>query len=167
MGKPLKGLRVLEIGQLIAGPFCGSMLAGFGAEVIKLEKPGEGDPLRKWRMLHEGTSLWWRSMSRNKKSVTINLRSEEGRELARRLAAECDIFIENFKPGTLEKWGMGYDVLSEMNPGLIMVRVSGYGQTGPYAHRPGYANVAEGFGGIRYTSGFPDRPPVRTGILSW
>ena len=164
MDKPLKGLRVLEIGQLIAGPFCGSMLAGFGAEVVKLEKPGEGDPLRKWRMLHEGTSLWWRSMSRNKKSVTVNLRSNEGQEIARRLASKSDILIENFKPGTLEKWGLGYDELSDINPGIIMVRVSGYGQTGPYAHRPGYANVAEGFGGIRYTSGYPDRPPVRTGI---
>lgn len=140
------------------------MLAGFGAEVIKIEKPKTGDPLRIWRKLHNGTSLWWHSMARNKKSVTLDLRSAEGQSIARQLAAKADILIENFKPGTMEEWGLGFDGLSELNPGLIMVRVSGYGQSGPYSSRPGYANVAEGFGGIRYTSGDPDRPPVRTGI---
>ena len=162
--KPLKGLKVLEMGQLLAGPFCGSLLAGFGAEVIKIEKTKTGDPLRVWRKLHKGTSLWWLSMARNKKSVTLDMNSEKGQEIARKLAAKVDIVVENFKPGTMEKWGMGYEDLKAVNPGVIMVRVSGYGQTGPYAKRPGYANVAEGVGGIRYTSGYPDRPPVRAGI---
>lgn len=162
--KPLKGLRVLEMGQLLAGPFCGAMLAGFGADVIKIEKPGTGDPLRVWRRLHNGTSLWWLSMARNKKSVTLDLGHPKGREIARRLAEKVDILVENFKPGTMEKWGMGFGELRTANPGLVMVRVSGYGQTGPYASRPGFANVAEGFGGIRYISGYPDRAPVRTGL---
>lgn len=162
--KPLKGLKVLEMGQVIAGPFCGALLAGFGAEVIKIEKPKTGDPLRVWRKMHNGTSLWWLSMGRNKKSVTLDLTHAKGQEIARRLAAKVDILVENFKPGTLEKWGMGYPELRALNEGLIMVRVSGYGQTGPFAARPGYANVAEGFGGIRYISGDPDRPPVRTGL---
>lgn len=162
--KPLKGLKVLEMGQVIAGPFCGALLAGFGAEVIKIEKPKTGDPLRVWRKMHNGTSLWWLSMGRNKKSVTLDLTRPEGQEIARRLAAKVDILVENFKPGTLENWGMGYPELRALNEGLIMVRVSGYGQTGPFASRPGYANVAEGFGGIRYISGDPDRPPVRTGL---
>lgn len=162
--KPLKGLKVLELGQVIAGPFCGSLLAGFGAEVIKIEKPLVGDPLRIWRKLHKGTSLWWLSMSRNKKCITLDLNDPKGQEIARELAAKVDVVIENFKPGTLEKWGMGYEDLKAINPRIIMVRVSGYGQTGPYAKRPGFANVAEGFGGIRYTSGYPDRPPVRAGI---
>lgn len=162
--KPLKGLKVLEMGQVIAGPFCGALLAGFGAEVIKIEKPKTGDPLRVWRKMHNGTSLWWLSMGRNKKSVTLDLTRPEGQEIARRLAAKVDILVENFKPGTLENWGMSYENLRALNEGLIMVRVSGYGQTGPFAARPGYANVAEGFGGIRYISGDPDRPPVRTGL---
>lgn len=162
--KPLKGLKVLEMGQVIAGPFCGALLAGFGAEVIKIEKPKTGDPLRVWRKMHQGTSLWWLSMGRNKKSVTLDLTHQKGQEIARKLAAKVDILVENFKPGTLEKWGMGYENLRALNKGLIMVRVSGYGQTGPLAKRPGYANVAEGFGGIRYISGDPDRPPVRTGL---
>ncbi len=162
--RPLKGLKVLEMGQVIAGPFCGALLAGFGAEVIKIEKPKTGDPLRVWRKMHHGTSLWWLSMGRNKKSVTLDLTRPEGQEIARQLAAKVDILVENFKPGTLEKWGMGYENLRALNKGLIMVRVSGYGQTGPFASRPGYANVAEGFGGIRYISGDPDRPPVRTGL---
>lgn len=162
--KPLEGLKVLELGQLLAGPFCGAYLAGFGASVIKVEKPGAGDPLRIWRKLHRGTSLWWLSMGRNKKSITLDLSHPKGQEIARSLAAKSDILIENFKPGTMEKWGMGFDDLKAMNMGLIMVRISGYGQTGPYASRPGFANVAEGFGGIRYTSGYPDRPPVRTGL---
>ena len=164
MDKPLKGLKVLELGQLLAGPFCGAMLAGFGADVIKIEKTKTGDPLRVWRKLHKGTSLWWLSMARNKKSVTLDMRTPKGQEIARRLAVDADIVVENFKPGTMEKWGMGYEDLKAINPGLIMVRVSGYGQTGPYSSRPGYANVAEGVGGIRYTSGDPDRPPVRAGI---
>ncbi|MDQ3042405.1 MAG: CoA transferase [Acidobacteriota bacterium] len=162
--KPLKGLKVLEMGQLLAGPFCASMLAGFGAEIIKIEKPKTGDPLRVWRKLHKGTSLWWLSMARNKKSITLDMTSPKGQEIARRLAAKVDIVLENFKPGTMEKWGMGYEDLQALNERVIMVRVSGYGQTGPYANRPGYANVAEGVGGIRYTSGYPDRPPVRAGI---
>lgn len=162
--RPLKGLKVLEMGQLLAGPFCASMLAGFGAEVIKIEKPRTGDPLRLWRKLHNGTSLWWLSMGRNKKSITLDMTAPKGQEIARRLAARADILIENFKPGTMEKWGMGYDELKALNEGIIMVRVSGYGQTGPFSARPGYANVAEGFGGIRYISGDPDRPPVRTGL---
>lgn len=161
--KPLKGLKVLEMGQLIAGPFCGAILAGFGAEVIKIEKPGTGDPLRGWRKLYKGTSLWWLSMGRNKKSITLDMTRPEGQQIARRLAKNVDILVENFKPGTMEKWGLGFEDLRKINPGLIMVRVSGWGQTGPYAARPGFANVAEGIGGIRYTTGFPDRPPVRTG----
>ncbi len=162
--KPLKGLKVLEMGQLLAGPFCASLLAGFGAEVIKIEKTKTGDPLRVWRKLHKGTSLWWLSMARNKKSVTLDMRNPKGQEIARQLASKVDIVLENFKPGTMEKWGMGYEDLKAVNPGVIMVRVSGYGQTGPHSSRPGYANVAEGVGGIRYTSGYPDRPPVRAGI---
>jgi len=162
--RPLKGLKVLEMGQLLAGPFCASMLAGFGAEVIKIEKPKTGDPLRVWRKLHKGTSLWWLSMARNKKSITLDMTNPKGQEIARRLAAKVDIVLENFKPGTMEKWGMGYEDLRALNERIIMVRVSGYGQNGPYANRPGYANVAEGVGGIRYTSGYPDRPPVRAGI---
>ena len=162
--RPLAGLKVLEMGQLLAGPFCASLLAGFGAEVIKIEKPKTGDPLRVWRKLHKGTSLWWLSMARNKKSITLDMTKAKGQETARRLAAKVDIVLENFKPGTMEKWGMGYEDLKKINEKIIMVRVSGYGQTGPYANRPGYANVAEGVGGIRYTSGYPDRPPVRAGI---
>ena len=161
--RPLKGLKVLEMGQLLAGPFCGSMLAGFGAEVIKIEKPKTGDPLRVWRKLHKGTSLWWLSMGRNKKSITLDMTDPKGQKIARKLAGRVDILLENFKPGTMEKWGMSYENLREINRGLIMVRVSGWGQTGPYSSRPGYANVAEGVGGMRYTSGYPDRPPVRTG----
>jgi crotonobetainyl-CoA:carnitine CoA-transferase CaiB-like acyl-CoA transferase len=161
--RPLKGLKVLEMGQLLAGPFCASQLAGFGADVIKIEKPKTGDPLRVWRKLHNGTSLWWLSMGRNKKSITLDMTNPKGQEIARKLAAKVDILLENFKPGTMEKWGMGFEELRKNNRGLIMVRVSGWGQTGPYSSRPGYANVAEGVGGMRYTSGYPDRPPVRTG----
>ena len=153
----------MEMGQLLAGPFCASQLAGFGAEVIKIEKPKTGDPLRVWRKLHKGTSLWWLSMGRNKKSITLDMRCAKGQEIARKLAAKVDILLEYFKPGTMEKWGMSYEELKKSNKGLIMVRVSGWGQTGPYSSRPGYANVAEGVGGMRYTSGYPDRPPVRTG----
>lgn len=161
---PLTGIRVLELGSLIAGPYASALLAQFGAEVIKIEPPGEGDPLRKWRGLHKGTSLWWYSQSRNKKSVTLDLKSEAGREIIHRLAGEIDIVIENFRPGTLEKWGIGWEALSNANPKLIMVRVSGYGQSGPYSQRPGFAAIAECMGGLRYVTGFPDRPPVRVGV---
>jgi len=161
---PLDGVKVLELGSLIAGPYAASVLAQFGAEVIKVETPGDGDPLRKWRKLHDGTSLWWYSQSRNKKSVTVNLKAPEGQQLVRDLAQRADIVIENFKAGQLEGWGLGWEQLSRVNPKLIMVRVSGYGQTGPYRDRPGFAAIAESMGGLRYVAGYPDRPPVRTGI---
>jgi formyl-CoA transferase len=160
---PLAGLKVLELGQLIAGPFAGKTLADFGAEVIKVEPP-DGDPLRLWRLLHDGTSVWWQVQSRNKKSVVLDLRSEEGREAVRALAEEADVLIENFKPGTMEKWGLGYDVLSARNPGLVMLRISGYGQTGPYKDLPGFAVVAEAMGGLRHLTGEPGRVPVRCGV---
>jgi formyl-CoA transferase len=162
--KALEGVRVLELGQLIAGPFAGSMLASFGAEVIKVEPPGTGDPMRSWRMMHEGTSLWWYGIARNKKSITLDLRKPRATDLLRDLICKCDIVIENFRPGRMEEWGLGYEVLQKLHPGLIMVRVSGWGQTGPYASRPGFASVAEGIGGLRYLIGEPDRPPVRTGV---
>ncbi len=163
--RPLEGLRVLELGQLLAGPFCGYMLAGFGAEVIKVEPPGTGDPLRRWRKLWGDTSLWWRSLSRDKRSITCDLRQPEGRDLVRRLVARgIDVLIENFRPGRMEAWGLGYEALAAMQPKLVMVRISGYGQTGPMAQRPGFANVAEAFGGLRHVTGEPGRPPVRTGI---
>jgi formyl-CoA transferase len=163
-GGPLAGIRVLELGVLIAGPFCAKTLGDFGAEVIKIEDPAEGDPLRHWRRMRNGTSLWWHVQSRNKKSVTADLRSAEGQEVVRRIAATCDIVIENFRPGALEKWNLGWDVLSKANPNLILVRVSGYGQSGPYRERPGFASVAEAMGGFRYVTGFPDRPPVRPNL---
>ncbi len=161
---PLAGLRVLELGTLIAGPFCTRILAEFGAEVIKIEAPDGGDPLRAWRKLHNGTSLWWFVQSRNKKSVTVNLKAEAGQEIVRRLARTADILVENFRPGALEKWGLGYDRLSADNPGLVMVRLSGYGQTGPYRDQPGFGAIGEAMGGIRFVTGYPDRPPVRAGI---
>ncbi len=161
---PLAGLKVLELGQLIAGPFAGKTLADFGAEVIKIEPPGTGDPLRQWRLLHNGTSLWWQVQSRGKKSVVLDLRTPEGRADVARLAAECDVLIENFKPGTLEKWGLGFEELSRVNPGLIMLRISGYGQTGPYRDLPGFAVVAEAMGGMRHLMGEPGRVPVRAGV---
>ena len=161
---PLSGLKVLELGQLIAGPFAGKTLADFGAEVIKVEPPGDGDALRKWRMLHQGTSVWWQVQSRNKQSVVLDLRTDEGRADVRRLAAEADVLIENFKPGTLEKWGLGYETLAAENPGLIMLRISGYGQTGPYRDLPGFAVVAEAMGGLRHLMGEPGRVPVRAGV---
>ncbi|MBA2375978.1 MAG: CoA transferase [Rubrobacter sp.] len=164
--RPLEGLRVLEFGVLIAGPFATRMMAEFGAEVIKVERPGTGDPLRNWRYVDErtGDSLWWALQSRNKKLITLDLGHPEGIELAKRLAAESDIIVENFKPGTMEKLGLSWDVLHEINPRLILVRVSGYGQTGPYKDKPGFANIGEAMGGIRYVTGEPDRPPVRSGI---
>ncbi|MGW8269691.1 MAG: CaiB/BaiF CoA transferase family protein [Burkholderiales bacterium] len=161
---PLQGVRVLELGTLIAGPFCGKTLADFGAEVIKVEPPGDGDPLRRWRRMRNGVSLWWHVQSRNKKSITLDLRKAEGQEVVRRLARTCDIVIENFRPGALERWNLGWDVLKAENPKLILVRISGYGQTGPYRARPGFAAIAEAFGGLRYVTGFPDRPPVRPNL---
>jgi len=161
---PLAGVKVLELGQLIAGPFATAFLAWFGAEVIKVEPPGTGDPLRTWRVVHNGTSLWWHLMARNKKCVTLNLRVPEGQKIARQLAKKVDVVIENFRPGTLEKWGLGYEELKKETPGLILARISGYGQTGPYAQRPGFAAVAEAFGGLRYVTGEPDRPPVRPNL---
>ncbi len=162
-------LKVIELGQLIAGPFCGKILAEFGAEVIKIEPPADadsagGDPLRTWRQLHQGTSLWWYLQARNKKSVTVNLRVAEGQEIVRKLAAEADIVIENFRPGTMEKWGLGYERLSALNPKLVMVRLSGYGQNGPYSQQAGFGAIGEAMGGIRYVTGYPDRPPVRVGV---
>ena len=162
--RPLDGIRVLEMGQLIAGPFAGSVLGYFGAEVIKLEPPGEGDPLRKWRVLRDGTSLWWRSLARNKKCVGVDLREAAGRDIAARLLERADVLIENFRPGTLEKWGLGPEVMRERNPGLVYARISGYGQNGPYADRPGFASVCEGIGGLRYVNGFPGQPPVRPNL---
>jgi succinyl-CoA--D-citramalate CoA-transferase len=163
--RPLAGVRVVEMGSLLAGPFCGQLLADFGAEVIKVEPPGKGDPMRVWgRHQKDGRTLWWPIIARNKKSVTLNLREEEGQELARRLVAEADMLVENFRPGTLERWGLGYESLKETNPGLVMVRVSGFGQTGPYRDQAGFGAVGEAMGGIRHVTGFPDRPPPRTGI---
>ncbi|CAO3610548.1 unnamed protein product [Mucor hiemalis] len=160
--KPLEGIRVLELGQLIAGPFCGSILGYYGAEVIKIEPPKIGDPLRIWRNLDsDGQSPWSRSMSRNKKSVCIDLRTEEGRKIIKKLAENSDVLIENFKPGTMEKWGLGPEDIYPANPKLIYTRISGYGQTGPYAKRPGYASVCEGMGGFRFINGHPGQPPVR------
>ncbi|MCC6164466.1 MAG: CoA transferase [Acidobacteria bacterium] len=161
---PLAGLRVLELGQLIAGPFSTMLLAYFGADVIKVEPPDGGDPLRTWRHVHDGTALWWYAMGRNKRCITADLRQEEARELIRRLVAHCDVVVENFRPGRLEAWGLGYEALKDINPRIIMVRISGYGQTGPYARRPGFAAVAEGMGGLRYVNGFPDRPPARANL---
>ncbi len=162
--RPLDGVRILEMGQLLAGPFAAALLGWFGAEVIKIEPPRTGDPLRKWRKVHKGTALWWYSLSRNKKCVTLNLKDPRAHEIVKQLAGKMDVVIENFKPGTLEKWGLGFEDLKRINPKLIMARVSGYGQTGPYAARPGYANVAEGFSGMRYVTGFPDRPPARPNL---
>lgn len=162
---PLKDLRVIEMGQLLAGPFCGQLLADFGAEVIKIEPPGVGDPMREWgRERPYGKSLWWPVVARNKKSVTLNLREAEGQAIARKLITTADILIENFRPGTLERWNMSYETLSALNPGLIMVRVTGYGQTGPYSQRAGFGSIGEAMGGLRYVVGDPESPPSRMGI---
>jgi formyl-CoA transferase len=161
---PLAGLKVVELGQLIAGPFAAKTLADFGADVIKVEPPGQGDPLRQWRLLHNGTSVWWQVQSRNKKSVALDLKRPEARELVRRLVDEADVLIENFKPGVMEAWGLGPDTLLQANPRLVMLRISGYGQTGPYKDRPGFAMIAEGMGGLRHLTGEPGRVPVRTGV---
>ena len=161
---PLSGLKVLELGQLIAGPFAGKTLADFGADVVKIEAPGAGDPLRKWRLLKDGTSVWWQVQSRSKKSLALDLRTPQGQDIVRRLAAESDVLIENFRPGAMEGWGLGPDELQAINPRLIMLRISGYGQTGPYRNRPGFGVVAEAMGGLRHLTGEPGRVPVRVGI---
>jgi formyl-CoA transferase len=162
---PLAGLRVTELGTLLAGPFCGQLLGDFGAEVIKVEDPGRGDPMRQWgREKPHGLSLWWPVVARNKKSVTANLRDAEGQELVRQLAARSDVLLENFRPGTLERWGLGPERLWEINPRLVITRVTGYGQTGPYAQRAGFGSIGEAMGGIRYVTGDPDRAPSRAGV---
>ena len=160
----LSGVKILELGQLIAGPFASKTLADFGAEVIKVEAPGLGDPLRKWRMLHEGTSVWWQAQSRNKQSICLDLRVKEGQAIARKLALEADIVIENFRPGTLEKWGLGWEELHQANPKLIMLRISGYGQDGPRRDEPGFAAIGEAMAGLRYITGHPNEVPVRAGV---
>ncbi|NHZ44534.1 CaiB/BaiF CoA transferase family protein [Massilia aquatica] len=160
----LAGIKVLELGTLIAGPFCARMLAEFGADVIKVEAPGGGDPIRQWRILKDGTSLWWSVQSRNKKSITLNMKDERGRAIARQLALEADIIIENYRPGVLEKWGIGYEQIKALNPAAIMVRLSGFGQTGPMKDQPGFGAIGESMGGLRYVSGHADRPPVRVGV---
>lgn len=165
MTGPLADVRVVEMGQLLAGPFCGQLLGDLGAEVIKLEPPGDGDPMRQWgREKPHGKSLWWPVIARNKKSVTCNLRTEGGQRLARRLIDAADVLVENFRPGTLERWGLGYEELARTNPGLVLVRVTGFGQTGPYAPRAGYGSIGEAMGGLRHVTGEPDRPPSRAGI---
>ena len=162
--RPLAGLKVLELGALIAGPFCTKLLAEFGSEVVKIEPPGQGDPLRKWRFVRDGTSVWWHVQSRGKRSVALDLRQPEGQAIARKLALAADIVVENFRPGTLEAWGLGYEALAAENPRLIMVRISGYGQTGPYRDLPGFGVIGEAMGGLRHITGEPGRVPVRVGV---
>ena len=163
-GRPLDGVKVLELGQLLAGPFTGTLLGYFGAEVIKIEPPEGGDPIRQWRIVKDGTSLWWRSLARNKKCVTLDLKSDKGRKLVRQLIDRSDVLIENFRPGTMEKWGLGPEEIKKTNPNLIYTRISGYGQTGPNSHKPGYASVTEAFSGFRYVNGFPGDAPVRPNL---
>ncbi len=160
----LRGVRVVEMGQLIAGPFAAKTLGEFGADVIKIEPPGSGDPLRHWRLMKDGTSVWWQVQSRNKRSIALDLRSAEGQQIARRLIDEADVLVENFRPGTLEGWGLGYETLAATNPGLVMLRISGYGQTGPYRDLPGFGVIGEAMGGLRHLTGEPGRVPVRTGV---
>ena len=160
----LAGVKVVEMGQLIAGPFCGKTLGEFGADVVKIEAPGTGDPLRNWRLLQDGTSVWWQVQSRNKRSIALDLRSPEGQDIARRLITEADVLVENFRPGTLEGWGMGYEELQKLNPGLVMLRISGYGQTGPYRDLPGFGVIGEAMGGLRHLTAEPGRVPVRVGV---
>jgi formyl-CoA transferase len=161
---PLAGVRVLELGSFIAGPFAGQLLGDYGADVIKVEAPGEGDPMRRWGVTRDGASLWWPTIARNKRSVVLDLRQPRGRDLAARLAEHCDVVLENFRPGTLERWGLGYDALATRNPTLVLVHISGFGQTGPLAGQAGFGSVGEAMGGIRHTTGSPDRPPSRAGI---
>ncbi|MQB01058.1 MAG: CoA transferase [Actinobacteria bacterium] len=163
-GGPLADLRVLELGQLLAGPFCGQLLGDFGAEVVKVERPGTGDPMRQWGRQAQGLSLWWPVIARNKKSITCDLGTGEGQALTRRLVATADVVVENFRPGRLERWNLGYEELARINPGVILVRVTGYGQSGPYAPRAGFGSVGEAMGGLRHVTGEPDRPPSRTGV---
>jgi succinyl-CoA---D-citramalate CoA-transferase len=160
----LAGVRIVELGQLIAGPFCGKIVGDFGADVIKIEPPGKGDPLRNWRLIKDGTSVWWQVQSRNKRSVAVDLRKIEGQDILRRLVAEADVLIENFRPGTLEEWGVGWEELSRINPGLVMLRISGFGQTGPYRDQPGFGAIGEAMGGLRHMTGEPGRVPVRVGV---
>jgi crotonobetainyl-CoA:carnitine CoA-transferase CaiB-like acyl-CoA transferase len=160
----LDGLRVLELGSFIAGPFAGQLLGDLGADVVKIEPPGSGDPMRRWGVLDGGRSLWWPAIARNKRSVAVDLRDDRGREVVRRLARSVDVVLENFKPGTLERWGLGYDALAAENPAVLLVHVSGFGQTGPRAHEPGFGAIGEAVGGVRFTTGEPDRPPARSGI---
>jgi formyl-CoA transferase/succinyl-CoA--D-citramalate CoA-transferase len=161
---PLSGLRVLELGNFIAGPFAGQLLGDYGADVIKVEAPGEGDPMRRWGVTRDGESLWWPTIARNKRSVVLDLRLREAREVAARLAEQCDVVVENFRPGTLERWGLSYSELSARHPKLVMVHISGFGQSGPLAGQAGFGSVGEAMGGIRFTTGSPDRPPARAGI---
>src|SRR4051812_2777856 len=161
---PLTGVRVLELGNFIAGPFAGQLLGEYGADVIKVEAPGEGDPMRRWGVTRDGDSLWWPTIGRNKRSVTLDLHQARGREIAARLAAHCDVVLENFRPGVLERWGLDYETLSATNPRLVMTHISGFGQTGPLAGQAGFGSVGEAMGGIRHTTGSPDRPPSRAGI---
>jgi len=161
--RPLEGIRVLELGQMLAGPFAGCVLGYFGAEVIKVEPLG-GDPIRTWRVQRDGTSLWWHSLARNKQSIAIDLQTDRGRELVRDLAGQSDVLIENFRPGVMEKWGLGPDVFKQLKPELVYTRVSGYGQTGPYSNKPGFASVCEALGGLRHVNGFADRPPARPNL---
>lgn len=162
--KPLDGIKILELGNIVAAPFAGKILAEFGAEVIKVEEPKNGDPLRNWRVMHKNTAVWWYVQARNKKSITVNLREPEGQDIVKSLVKEVDVVLENFKPGTLEKWGLGFEELQKINPSIILTRISGYGQTGPYKEKPGFGSVAEAIGGLRYLTGYPDLPPVRVGI---
>src|SRR5690606_26139844 len=163
-GLPLQGLKVLEMGQLIAGPFASKLLGEFGAEVIKIEPPGVGDPLRKWRKLKDGTSLWWHVQSRNTQSVTLDLKEPEGQDIVRRLVAEADVLVGDLRPGTLEGWCLGWGELEKSNPRLIMLRVSGYGQAGPCRDLPGFGVIGEAMGGLRHLTGYPGQPPVRVGV---
>ncbi|MDM8100645.1 MULTISPECIES: CaiB/BaiF CoA transferase family protein [Oceanobacillus] len=162
--KPLEGIRVLELGNIVAAPFAGKLFSEFGAEVIKVEEPKNGDPLRNWRVMYKDTSVWWHVQSRNKKSITVNLREAEGQEIIKNLTKTADVVLENFKPGTLERWGLGYETLKKVNPSIVLTRISGYGQTGPYREKAGFGSVAEAVGGLRYLTGYPDLPPVRVGI---
>ncbi len=162
--KPLEGIKVLELGNIVAAPFAGKLLSEFGAEVIKVEEPKKGDPLRNWRVMHEENSIWWYLQARNKKSITINMRTNEGQEIVKQLIGKVDVVLENFKPGTLKKWGLDYETMKQINPSIILTSISGYGQTGPYRKKPGFGSVAEAFGGLRYLTGYPDLPPVRVGV---
>ncbi len=164
LSRPLDGIRVIELGQLLAGPFTGALLGYFGAEVIKIEPPKVGDPIRGWREVQEGTSLWWHSLARNKKSLTLDLKTDQGRAIAARLIDKADVTIENFRPGVMEKWGLGPDTFAESNPGLVYARISGFGQNGPYSHKPGFASVCEGISGFRYVNGHPGEAPVRPNL---